>query len=132
MDLSDPADALEEILAEYDVDGRRNRRIVTPGKFEGALVFTPFYYEAAQEGDGETYDFPDGAGVIIFETTEEERAAFPELDGADYVGVEIEDNGFVSAAPMSHADVVDLEERFEAAWDDYHGDARYNEDEEGY
>lgn len=67
----------EEIKAEFKTS--EDGVILSPGKFEGEMVYAPHYYGRIIEGDGEEKELPDGSYSTFFEVTDEERQEFPEL-----------------------------------------------------
>lgn len=78
----------DDVERQYRVEGGY---IVSPGKFEAEPVWVPAFWEHALEGfasddDGETYTF-----VL----DEQDRAQWPELQGADKVQLTEDENGFV-------------------------------------
>lgn len=62
-----------EVRKQYTID--RNGRIVDPGKFEGEMIYVPYYWALGLEGMA---DHDDGR-VFRFGITQEDRALFPEL-----------------------------------------------------
>lgn len=63
----------QEILANYTVDKRGI--ILSPGKFEGEMLYVPFFWNAFLEGFADR----DNGKVIGFDITADDRAMFPEL-----------------------------------------------------
>lgn len=78
----------EEILKMYKVE---NGIIKSPGKFEGEMVYAPYFYDLIMEGDGEIQE--DGSSFVDF--IEEDYKEFPELVGNDIAYINEDDNGFV-------------------------------------
>jgi hypothetical protein len=70
----------KEIEQEYAVT---NGRIASPGKFEGEMVYVPFYWEAN-----------DGT-VLRFRVTPEDKIEFPELIRRRVVRLVEDGQGFV-------------------------------------
>jgi hypothetical protein len=66
--------------------------ITTPGKFQGELVYVPYFWEKGLDGwaDDELGD----EGYLFF-TTPEDAKEFPELRGKDRVIVREREDGFV-------------------------------------
>lgn len=62
------------ILATYRVNIETGR-ILSPGKFEGEMLYVPYFWEAYCNGMA---DRDDGT-VLGFDITPEDRAMFPEL-----------------------------------------------------
>lgn len=63
----------KEILSQYNVN--ESGRIVSPGKFEGEMLYVPFYWSVFMDGGA---DRDDGT-VLGFDITTEDRQMFPEL-----------------------------------------------------
>ena len=51
-----------------------------PGKFEGEPPWTPYFYDAYLNGDGELSGCEEWNWVSSFDITDEDRAIFPELE----------------------------------------------------
>lgn len=99
------------ILAEYNVD--ENSRITNPGKFEGEMLYAPYFYEVALHGVSEELD-DDGEYVTLVAVGDSDRAAFPELGAARYVLLIETDLGFVRVESIDterHADRIREEYR---------------------
>jgi hypothetical protein len=78
----------EEIERDYNVvDGR----ICSPGKFEGEMVYAPFYYQAMLEGMADHDDGPEYG----FDVSPEDRREFPELGDREKISFYERDDGFV-------------------------------------
>lgn len=77
-----------EIEATYKIV---NGRIASPGKFEGEMIYVPFFWEAFLNGRA---DRDDGT-VLGFDVTAEDKAEFPELKGRRSVRLVERDDGFV-------------------------------------
>lgn len=77
-----------EILAQYDV---RTGRIVSPGKFAGEPVWVPYFWELLLDGEGEEQE----DGWIDFGIEPEDIEEFPELAGAEKIGIYEREDGFV-------------------------------------
>jgi hypothetical protein len=78
----------ETIERDYEV---QDGRIVSPGKFEGEMVYAPFFYEVACCGCA---DFDEGAR-FGFTVSEEDRREFPELEGRVEIWFYEREDGFV-------------------------------------
>jgi len=78
----------EEIERQYRV---QDGRIRSPGKFEGEMVYVPFYWGAFLDGGADE----DDGEVLTFRVTPEERAAFPELEDSKTVRLREREDGFV-------------------------------------
>lgn len=82
----------EEITSEYTID--ENGIIRDLGKFEGEMLYVPYFWDAylngmADEDDGET---------LTFEVSDDDRAMFPELAETKQVQIYQRDDGFVCEA----------------------------------
>lgn len=65
-------------MTRHDVEVRyevENGRIVTPGKFEGEMLYVPYFWDAFMHGFA---DRDDGT-VVGFDITPEDREEFPEI-----------------------------------------------------
>jgi hypothetical protein len=83
-------DARAGILANYRVNAQG--RIVSPGKFEGEMLYVPYFWGAFLDGGA---DYDDGR-VLGFRITFEDRKFFPEIPRRKRVIRLVEDsNGFV-------------------------------------
>lgn len=80
----------DEIEREYEVDD--NGRIQSPGKFEGARRYVPYFWSVFLNGFADE----DDGDVLIFEVTHADRDMFPELQGCERVRLREDGNGFVS------------------------------------
>lgn len=63
--------------------------IKSPGKFEGEMLYVPYFWEL--DGEGEMLE----GGAVLFETTNEDLQQFPELEGQETVVLFQRDDGFV-------------------------------------
>ena len=77
-----------DILAAYET---RGAVIVSPGQFEGEMVYVPYFWDAylngmADEDDGE---------YLTFNVAADDRAEFPELADVSRVVLYQRDDGFV-------------------------------------
>lgn len=80
----------EEILKQYDVD--ESGRIKSPGKFEGEMLYVPFFWY--QEFDDT--EEKDGRTLYIYKLIEEDIEEFPELETMGEVILWENDQGFVT------------------------------------
>jgi hypothetical protein len=79
-----------QILADYRVS--ESGRIESPGKFEGEMLYVPFFWDAFLNGMADR----DGGTVIGFDITPEDRQMFPELGKRKRtVRIYQRDDGFV-------------------------------------
>jgi hypothetical protein len=79
----------QEIQTQYDVDP--SGVIRTPGKFEGEMLYAPYFYECFLEGFA---DEDDGC-TARFDVTPADVLLFPELADVTSVTLSVDDNGFV-------------------------------------
>ena len=78
----------QQIEETYKVE---NGRIKSPGKFEGEMVYIPYFWEVYLDGMADRDD-----GVIIgFTVTPEDKAKFPELKGKRTVKLYESGDGFI-------------------------------------
>ena len=78
----------EQIERDYKVvDGR----ICSPGKFEGEMVYAPYYYQAMLEGMADRDDGPEYG----FNVSLEDRQEFPELGDREKVDFYERNDGFI-------------------------------------
>lgn len=63
----------QRYLDQYTV---RDGRIRNPGRFEGEMIYVPYYWDCYLTGGGADRD--DGT-MLGFDITAEDRAIFPEL-----------------------------------------------------
>ncbi len=78
----------QEIVNEYNVDERGCIR--SPGKFEGEMVYAPYFYDLMLDGCAD--ENTDGSCTVPIE--KEDIDIFPSLAGIDYVKLYEDDNGF--------------------------------------
>jgi len=81
----------EEILRQYNIN--EHGIIISPGKFEGEMIYMPHFYEAYL--NGEANYLQDGGISIPIE--KKEREEFPELGSKrrKVVAFDISDDGFI-------------------------------------
>lgn len=79
----------KEIEEGYEIDERGVIR--SPGKFEGEMLYAPYFWEALLNGesDGEQDD------MDWFTVQDEDCQQFPELTDVEKVGLRTDDMGFV-------------------------------------
>jgi hypothetical protein len=78
----------QEIELDYSV---HNGRICSPGKFEGEMVYVPYFWEAYLNGMADR----DDGRTLGFDLTVEDKREFPELKGRRTVKLFQRDDGFV-------------------------------------
>jgi hypothetical protein len=79
----------QDVLASYKVDAHGHIR--SPGKFEGEMIYVPYYWQAFLEGMADR----DNGHVLGFDVTREDKAEFPELKNRRTVRLIERDDGFV-------------------------------------
>ena len=70
----------KEILEQYEVN--EHGIICSPGKFEGEMLYAPYFYDMILDGgadETEYYDGEDGPPTDTFILTDEDKKEFPEL-----------------------------------------------------
>lgn len=84
-----------EIETEYKVE---NGRIVSPGQFEGEMIYAPYFWDLALNGgsDQDEY-FEDGGWAAVLSVSDEDREEFPELRNAAEISIFQNDSGFIYA-----------------------------------
>jgi hypothetical protein len=83
----------QEIIDQYEV---KDNFIVSPGKFEGELIITPYFWQEYLEGgDDNPNEFE--YGIMSFTITDEDREIFPEIltPNSHTVKLHVDDNGFI-------------------------------------
>jgi len=88
-------------MKEFDVN--EQGIIQSPGKFEGEMLYVPYFWDTMMEGNGEDLYFSDGALVSIIGVEDKDREMFPELGSATQIAIETTDQGFVNAITDSAA-----------------------------
>lgn len=82
-----------EILQEYTVYPESPDIIRSPGKFEGCMIYVPYFWNAYLNGFA---DRDDGT-VLKFKITPEDRKEFPnELKGRRWISLIETNEGFVT------------------------------------
>ncbi len=79
----------QQILDEYDVDA--NGIIRDPGKFEGEMLYVPYFWDAFLNGMADE----DEGEVLTFEVDDTDREQFPELAGIITIDLIETGDGFV-------------------------------------
>jgi hypothetical protein len=103
----------ETILNTYKVNS--NGVIQTPGKFEGEMLYVPYFWDAGLNGCA---SFDDGA-VYGFIVDKEDREQFPELCITIAIMLEESSQGFVNSREFdSLAEYEDACNRLEESGDD--------------
>ncbi len=85
-----------EVLKSYRVNAYG--RIISPGKFEGEMVYMPHFYEASLDGLAESV-FPDEEcpdfEVMVIPVCPSDRKEYPELGDSKHVAFYVREDGFV-------------------------------------
>lgn len=79
----------QQIEAEYSVD--EHGIIRSPGKFEGEMLYVPYFWDAYLNGFADR----DNGRVLGFNVTAKAKAEFPELRKRRTVKLLEDNNGFV-------------------------------------
>ena len=85
----------QEIEKEYKIN--EHGIICSPGKFEGEMLYAPYFYEIIMDGGADETDYPegeDGSPVDTFFITPEDIKEFPELDGCTKIECFESEQGF--------------------------------------
>lgn len=84
----------QDILDHYKVDSHGVIR--SPGKFEGEMLYIPYFWEVGLDGLADD-DIEVGNDNVewIFEITDDDRAMFPELGKTTVLKLWESDQGFV-------------------------------------
>jgi hypothetical protein len=78
-----------DILDQYKVDDRGIIR--SPGKFEGEMLYVPYFWDAFLNGCADR----DDGKVLGFDVTVDDKKEFPELKRRRTVKILEDSNGFV-------------------------------------
>jgi hypothetical protein len=82
-----------EILREFKVD--KHGIIKTLGKFEGEMLYAPYFYEFIMEGGSDETDYDENDNAIdYFDVSADDLKEFPELEGVKRLACYEDDNGF--------------------------------------
>lgn len=81
-----------QILKMYDVD--TNGVIQSPGKFEGEMLYVPYFWLAYLDGGADD----DDGEYLRFDVNADDVALFPELEGIGLVALSEDSQGFVHAS----------------------------------
>jgi len=84
----------DKILSEYEVNG--HGIITSPGKFEGEMLYMPYFYEMMLCGMDDAVVY-DGRQLLysVFEVFDEDLQLFPELEGRTEIRLAENDQGFI-------------------------------------
>jgi len=81
----------QTILEDYKVSD--DGIIQSLGKFEGEMLYVPYFYDAALNGFADEDE--DDETIMSFTVTDEDLAMFPELEGQATVLLRESSDGFV-------------------------------------
>lgn len=105
MKLEDIRNEMRKLAEMYEV---RDGIIRSPGKFEGEPVWVPYLY--GEHPNDSLFD-ETNSELLVFEINDEEKKAFPELGGVDYVVLQEDDLGFVHKRTMTRPEFESLERK---------------------
>jgi len=77
----------------YETDD--NGIIVSPGKFEGEPIYSPYFWDRVMNGESDHTFYDGDHPVDVFRITYEEKKEFPELYDFTHVLINEDENGFV-------------------------------------
>lgn len=83
----------DEILAAYKVDA--NGIIRSPGKFEGEMLYVPYFWDMALQGFSNMEFDDEDNRTDAFTINADDRALFPELGDAARIELFESEQGFV-------------------------------------
>lgn len=83
----------QQILNSFDID--KHGIITSPGKFEGNMLYVPFFYDLWIEGWADDEGYDDNIPFAIFYITDEDIEHFPELRGIKRIEMWKDEYGFV-------------------------------------
>jgi hypothetical protein len=98
-----------------------NGTIACPGKFEGEMLYVPYFLDASDSSDfHDNLLWPDGSETYLTLITSADRELFPEIP-ADCVSIHLSesDDGFVTAKTLTEADHTLLQNNNDIAWGEY-------------
>lgn len=84
----------QQILQNFRVDS--DGIIRSPGKFQGEMLYAPYFHVAMLQGDGDDTWSEDGETLLStsFQVEPADRQEFPELEGIARIELAYDDNGF--------------------------------------
>jgi hypothetical protein len=93
----------EEYLNEIGLTILKDGTIASLGKFEGEMLYAPYFSDSASDGGEVLASMEDGGEFVALVAVEQEdRKLFPELDAETaFVGVIENDQGFVSVTELT-------------------------------
>jgi hypothetical protein len=81
----------DDIMRDYKPN--KYGRISAPGKFEGEMVYVPYFWAVGQPDE-------EDEGVYTYKVNADDRAEFPELEGKSEVWLVEDEQGFVCEVPQ--------------------------------
>lgn len=79
----------QEIMDTYDIN--EQGVITNPGKFEGEMLYVPYFWDAYMNGNGDWED-----DFTVFTVEPDDISEFPELMNTTFIKLYEDDQGFVS------------------------------------
>ena len=94
----------QEVPEHYKVN--RDGTIMSPGKFEGTPLYTPYLWDLVLEGEGEDEYDENGHPVTTLRIEEFDQMEFPEIvaDHIKWVQIWEDEQGFVNILPLEEAE----------------------------
>ena len=81
--------------------------IISPGKFEGEMLWAPYFYDLMGDGSGEQFSFEEGHGIEFAKLIADDKKQWPELSDCYGISIEESSQGFV------HCEVYDTKEQYD-------------------
>lgn len=116
-----------DIASSYTID--RNSIIRDPGKFEGEMIYAPYYYDASMDGFAEQLASLEDSSeyACLVKIDDSDRAQFPELSAASkFILLRESDQGFVFCCELTGSQADKAREEYES---DQQDDEAESEDE---
>jgi len=82
----------EEILSQFKVD--EHGIIRDPGKFEGEMIYSPYFYDLCMDGACDQEDYDGDTLLSYFDISAEDIKEFPELEEIKRIVCWESDQGF--------------------------------------
>jgi hypothetical protein len=83
----------QDIEKEYKINS--HGIIENPGKFEGCMLFVPYFYDIVMNGGQDDTVYIDDVPEDIIYITKEDIAIFPELEGKKEIHLATDNDGFI-------------------------------------
>jgi hypothetical protein len=94
----------QDILNLWNVD-KKLGLIADPGKFQGEMLYTPYFYDSMLNGFADE----DIDGTAFFVINDHDRKEFPELKETDFgAALSVNDVGFVHTAILNKLEYESL------------------------